>query len=136
MAVVLLDTTVLIDILRGRPDAAARVRSLRHAGDRPCVCAVNVEETVRGLSASERDSAERLFAGLRTAPLGKREGLKAGAWCRGLARRGRTVAQADGLIAAAAHSLGAAVATANVKDYPAGQSPMDDLAVQPWPAGA
>jgi predicted nucleic acid-binding protein len=136
MAVVLLDTTVLIDILRGRPETAARVRALRRAGDRPCVCAVNMEETTRGLRPSEHDSAQRLFAGLRTAPLGKRQGIEAGEWRRGLARRGRTVAQAESLIAAAAHSMGAALATANVKDYPSGQPPMEGLAVQHWPAGA
>jgi predicted nucleic acid-binding protein len=135
MAVVLLDTTVLIDVLRGRPQSAARLLALHRAGDRVCVCAVNVEETFRGLRPSEQDPARRLFAGLRTAPLGKREGIKAGEWRRALAAGGRTVAQADALIAAAAHSLGASVATANVKDYPSGQAPMEDLAVQHWHAG-
>jgi hypothetical protein len=28
------------------------------------------------------------------------------------------------------------VATGNVKDYPAGQEPMRDLAVEHWPTGA
>jgi len=49
MARVLLDTTVLIDALRGRP-AADRLRGLRRAGDVPFVCAINIEELVRGLS--------------------------------------------------------------------------------------
>src|SRR5919109_486786 len=47
MASVLLDTTVLIDLLRGRGEAGRRLRALREAGDLPCTPAVNVEETVR-----------------------------------------------------------------------------------------
>ena len=43
MSVVLLDTTVLIDILRGRP-ALERLRVLRSRADLPATSAVNVEE--------------------------------------------------------------------------------------------
>jgi len=46
----LLDSTVLIDYLRGRP-ALGCVRGLRAAGDVPCTTAINVEEVVRGRRA-------------------------------------------------------------------------------------
>lgn len=59
MARVLLDTTVLIDALRGRP-AADRIRRLRDTGDVPPLCAVNVEELWRGLSADEEGDVRRL----------------------------------------------------------------------------
>ena len=49
MAAVLLDTTVAIELLRGRDDAIARLRALREAGDRGYVVAITVEEAVRGL---------------------------------------------------------------------------------------
>jgi predicted nucleic acid-binding protein len=136
MARILLDTTVLIDALRGRPRTVERLLALRRGGDHAYVCAINVEETVRGLKPSEEERARSLFAGLRVAPLGETQGWNAGEWRRRLAERGRTVAQADSLVAAAAHSLGATVATGNVKDYPAGEAPMGDLAVQLWPTGA
>ncbi|MDP9441315.1 MAG: PIN domain-containing protein, partial [Actinomycetota bacterium] len=68
MGAVLLDTTVLIDALRGRP-AAARLRALRRAGDTPFVCAVNVEEVVRGLRPGEETVVRRLLTGLGVAPL-------------------------------------------------------------------
>ncbi|TML17599.1 MAG: type II toxin-antitoxin system VapC family toxin [Actinobacteria bacterium] len=95
MAPVVLDTTVLIDLLRGRPETARRLRALRDAGDSPCTCAVNVEETVRGLRPAERDPVRRLFAGLRIVPLGESEGWQAGEWRREHSRRGRTLTQAD-----------------------------------------
>jgi predicted nucleic acid-binding protein len=47
MAAVFLDTTVLIDILRGRLATVAKLRRLRTGGDVPYTCAINVEEVVR-----------------------------------------------------------------------------------------
>lgn len=131
MAAVLLDTTVLIDLLRGRRQALARLRTLRSAGDTVHVSAINVEETVRGLRPGEREAAQRLFSGLRTIPLGEREGWRAGEWRRGYAERGRTLAQADCLVAAAAVGAGARLATGNPKDFP-----FRELSVEHWPAGA
>jgi predicted nucleic acid-binding protein len=130
MAPVLLDTTVLIDLLRGRPRTAERLRSLRAAGDAAYVCALNVEETVRGLRRNELESARRLFAGCRIAPLGEAEGWKAGEWRRDLAARGTTLAQADCLIAAAASAIGARLATGNPKHFP-----FRELVVEDWTPG-
>ncbi len=130
MAAVLLDTSVVIDLLRGRPGAVDRLRSARDAGDLPYVCAVTVEETVRGLRESEEAPTRRLFAGLRTAPLDDEEGWQAGEWRRRFAARGQTLSQADCLVAAAALSVGARLATGNSRDFP-----MDELSVEHWPAG-
>jgi predicted nucleic acid-binding protein len=131
MGAVLLDTTVLIDLLRGRPPATARLRALREVGDTVHVCAINIEETVRGLRPEDHEPARRLFAGLRVALLGEQEGWRAGEWRREFAARGKTLAQADCLIAAAAQGAGARLATGNPKDFP-----FRELAVEHWPAGA
>ena len=131
MAAVLLDTTVLIDLLRGRPGTVARLRALRRAGDRPYACAVNVEEVERGVrSDREAEAVGRLFLGLEIAPLGRLEGARAGSWRREHAATGRTLAQADCLTGAAAQGIGARLATGNVKDFP-----MDGLEVEHWPVG-
>ena len=130
MARLLLDSTVLIDALRGRP-AAGRVADLRRTGTEPWVCVLSVEEIWRGLRPGEEPSAERLFNGLRLAPLGVAEGLRAGSWRRTFAERGVTLHQADCLIAAAATGIGAALATANVRDFP-----MPEIDVEHWPAGS
>ena len=129
MARILLDTTVLIDALRGRP-AAQRLVSLRRTGTEPWVCVISVEEIWRGLLPGEEPQARRLFNGLRMAPLGVAEGMRAGAWRREFAARGVTLHQADCLIAAAAVRIGAALATANVGDYP-----MAAVDLMPWPVG-
>ncbi len=131
MSAILLDTTVLIDLLRGRPEAARRLRAVHAAGDQPHACAVNVEEIVRGLREQEEDAARTLFAGLRIVPLGADEGWRAGLWRRSFATQGRTLAQADCLIAAAALSIGGRLATGNPKDFP-----MLEVAIEHWPAGA
>jgi predicted nucleic acid-binding protein len=131
MASVLLDTTVLIDVLRGRPGTVARLLALREAGDEPWTSAVNVEEVVRGLRPREEGAAALLFGGLRIAPLDEPEGARAGAWRRDHARRGRTLAQADCLVAAAALGISATLATGNPKDFP-----MREIVVAHWPAGA
>lgn len=130
MAAVLLDTTVVVDVLRGRSGALGRVQRVRTVGDQPYVCAITVEEAVRGLRPEEREEAEQLFSGLRTARLGQREGWIAGSWRREFARRGQTLAQADCLIGAAALSLGGRLATGNPRHFP-----MAELDVQEWPVG-
>lgn len=130
MGAILLDTTVLIDVLRGRPEAQRRLRALREAGDDAYVCAVNVEEIARGLFPREREQARRLFAGLRVAPLGVDEGWQAGEWRQGFAARGHTLTQADCLVAAAARAIAGRLATGNPKDFP-----MAGIAVEHWPAG-
>ena len=126
---VVLDTTVLIDALRGRP-AAARVGNLAVAGELLFTTAINVEEIVRGLRPSERTAAERLFTGLRVLPIRRREAERAGRWRREHAERGITLHQADCLIAAATLGVAARLATGNIKDFP-----MGGLAVEEWPVG-
>ena len=125
----LLDSTVLIDALRGRI-ATERLRALRRQGVEPWVSAVSIEEVWRGLRAEEEPEARRLVQALRMAPLGAAEGQRAGRWRREHAAIGVTLHQADCLIAASAVGAGAVLATANVADFP-----MPELEVQHWPSG-
>jgi predicted nucleic acid-binding protein len=127
--VLLLDTTVLIDVLR-EGDAARRLRDLREGERLPLTCAVNVEELWRGARSADEGSIRRLLDALRIVPLGAREGEMAGSWRREFGARGITLSQADCLIAAAAASVGARLATGNPKDFP-----MPGLEVEHWPAG-
>ena len=125
----LLDSTVLIDVLRGRP-AGERLRRLAAAGTPLLTTAINVEEMVRGLRRSESSAAEALLAALRVLPVRGQDGVVAGQWRRDHAARGVTLSQADCLIAACALGIGATLATGNVADFP-----MDDLVVEHWPVG-
>jgi predicted nucleic acid-binding protein len=129
VAELLLDTTVLIDALRGR-EAAERLRRLRGEGPPPYVCAINVEEVWRGARPSEELAVSRLLGALRVAPLRGAEGERAGRWRSQFAARGTTLSQADCLIAAAAAGVGARLATGNPRDFP-----MAEIEVEHWPAG-
>lgn len=126
---VLLDTTVLIDVLRGR-SAAERLLRLRSSGEVPFVCCINVEEIWRGLRPAEEDAVAQLLNGLRLAALGLSEGQRAGRWRRAAAAKGTTLSQADCLIAAAAVGVGARLATGNPKHFP-----LEELEVEHWAAG-
>ncbi|MGH8898658.1 MAG: PIN domain-containing protein [Egibacteraceae bacterium] len=127
---VLLDSTVLIDYLRGRP-VVTRVQRLRRVDDVPATTGINVEEVVRGLESGELDAAQRLFDGLEIVSIGARDGWLAGSWRRQFAAQGVTLWQADCLIAAVASRLGARLATGNPKDFP-----MPEITVEHWPTGA
>lgn len=129
MAQLLLDTTVLIDALRGR-EAAERLRKLSGEGAPPYICAINVEEVWRGTKSGEEEAVGRLLGALRIAPLGGAEGERAGRWRAGFAANGITLSQADCLIAAAAVGVGARLATGNPRDFP-----MKELQVENWPVG-
>ncbi len=131
MGTVLLDTTVLIDLLRGRTGAVTRLRAVRSGGDQPFVCAINVEELERGVRDAEAGALARLLDGLQLAPLGRDEGVRAGRWRREHATRGITLSQGDCLIASAAVGIGARLATGNPQDFP-----MPGLVVEHWPVGA
>jgi predicted nucleic acid-binding protein len=125
----LLDTTVLIDYLRGAP-AADRLEEVVARGDVPCTTAINVEEIARGLRPKERKSATTLIQGLVVIPLGVNEGWRAGVWRGEFAAKGKTLSQADCLVAAAALSADAVLATGNPRDFP-----MKEIAMEHWTVG-
>ena len=126
-----LDTTVLIDALRGN-DAAEQVRALRESKEgRPLICAINIEEIWRGARPTEADAIRLLVRGFQLVPLGEAEAERAGRWRREFAARGVTLSQADCLIASATVSAGARLATGNIDHFP-----MPELELEHWPTGA
>jgi predicted nucleic acid-binding protein len=130
MASVLLDSTVLIDLLRGRAGARVRLDRLQRSGDHLWTCAINVDEIARGVRPKERDRAADLIRGLRIAPLGRDEAWRAGDWRRDFAARGINLGQSDCLVAAAAVGIEARLATGNPRDFP-----MPEITLEHWPAG-
>ncbi len=130
MCALVLDTTVLIDALRGRP-AAARLRELASRREVLLTTAVNIEEIVRGLRPSEQSAADSLFTAVRVLPIREADARQAGAWRREHAGRGVTLHQADCLIGAVTAAIGARLATGNAKDFS-----MPELTVEEWPPGS
>ncbi len=130
MGAVLLDTTVVIDYLRGRPAAGQRLRTLREQGDDAYVCAITVEEVTRGIRPAEDDAFVEFLDGMLVAPLGIPEGRLAGYWKRSYGKRGQTLSQSDALVAAAAAGVNARLATGNPRHFP-----MKGPPVEHWPVG-
>jgi predicted nucleic acid-binding protein len=126
----LLDSTVLIDALRERP-SAQRLQRYLDSDQIPWICAINVDEVLRGTRADKEAPVLIFLKGLHVAPLGRAEGERAGRWRRDYALEGVTLSQADCLIAAAAVGVGAHLATGNPKHFP-----MPEVQVEHWPVGA
>ena len=125
----LLDTTVLVDVLRRNAEVLDRLS--RHPG--PYIASViSVDELVYGMGKGgpDRDRTERLIAGLELLPVGLSEARLAGAWRRRHRTEGLTLKRPDTLIAATAYLAGLPLATANIKDFP-----MPGLTVEHWPSG-
>lgn len=129
MGNVLLDTSVVIDLARGRSSAATRLHSVRAAGDVPCTCAVVALEVWRGRSSKEEPGLEALLRSLRALPMTVGAGIRAAEWQAEYRARGVTLEDADVLIAGVAMSTGARLATANIKDFP-----MPGLQLEHWPS--
>jgi predicted nucleic acid-binding protein len=121
----LVDTTVLVGVLRRHEPTVARFKGMV---DPPLASAITIEEILRGMRSHERSATGALLQWLVIADVGEREARRAAAWRSDYATRGITLSQADALIAACAHERGATLATANVKDFP-----MEELRVERWP---
>ena len=114
---VLLDTDVLIDVLRGEPRTTATLRDLEQRGVPLHYTAITVAEVYAGLRAFEAVAVEEFFATRREVVLDHVAGRRAGAY---LARYATShgVRIADALIAAAASTTGLTLWSANRKHFP------------------
>jgi predicted nucleic acid-binding protein len=111
---VVVDTTVLVDLLRGEPEAKAWLAALPTA---PYCSEITRVEVIRGLRSAERAPAHRLFAGLRWVPLTDQVATLAGELGRDYRRSHVDIAAADLVVAATAMRLDADLATHNVRNF-------------------
>lgn len=111
----LVDTTVLIDVLRGLPAAHAYLESL----DRRLIASeVTRVEIIRGLRPNERQAAEAVFRAVGWVTVDESIARRAGEMGRHWARSHGAIGLADLIIAATAEEYGADLATANVRHFP------------------
>ena len=115
MSKVILDTDVLIDVLRGRE--AIRAFLLEVTRDAvPCCSVISVAELCAGLRPAEEEPTRALLDALVIVPVTREIAEVAGRFKR--TTRSRRLELADCLIAATAFVERAVVATGNIKDYP------------------
>jgi predicted nucleic acid-binding protein len=114
---ILLDTSVLIDVLRRRNGRCEALAVLVRAHESLATTSLNIAELYAGMRPGEEASTEALLDGLEcfdvtgAARLG---GKLKNQW----SKRGRTLSLADALIAAIAIEERCALLTDNRKDFP------------------
>ena len=117
----MLDTDVVIEILRGTSEVVAIAERFARAGIPTYCTAINWAEVFAGARPGEEAATQAFFEARGEVVLDAATGRRAGTY---LARFGRShgVAIADALIAAAASTTGLRLWTGNRRHYP-----MDDI---------
>src|SRR5262245_15528661 len=120
---VLLDSDVIIEILRGNRDLADAHERLAAAGVRSYCTAISWAEIFAGLRKGEEPQTERFFEARGEVLIDSTTGRQAGAY---LARYGRShgVELPDALIAAAAATAGLRLWTLNRPHFPVSDLPL------------
>ena len=122
VAGILLDSDVIIDVLRGRPRVVSDLHAIETSGT-PLYCtAIAIAEIFAGIRPGEEAVTEAFFHARGEVVIDAVTGRRAGAY---LARYARShgVEIADALVAAAASTAGLRLWTLNRKHYP-----MEDVA--------
>lgn len=114
---VLVDTSVLIDVLRGEPAAAAALRDARHLGPLHA-SEVTRLEVLAGMRPHEEDGTRTLLGAFSWHPLDETLAEIAGELARTWLPGNRGIDSADLAIAATALALDARLLTRNVKHFP------------------
>lgn len=114
---VLLDTSVLIDLLHERKEPVALIRDLSLRGYLLGTSCVNVAELYAGMRKGEEAATEELLSGLECLPLTQAIAGKAGSIVAERRRMGKTHALDDMMIAATALECGYMLLTNNRKDF-------------------
>jgi predicted nucleic acid-binding protein len=112
---VVLDTTVLVDQLRGSEKAFEYLAGLE---GRPVCSEITRIEVMQGLRSSERRGANKLFATVTWVPVDEAVARRAGELGRRWRKSHPGIGVADLVIAATAEELGVGLATQNVKHFP------------------
>jgi tRNA(fMet)-specific endonuclease VapC len=119
---VCLDTTFLIDHLRGLPGAVQKAGELKEAGSDLCTTSVNAFELYIGAARSQRPhdlaALEGLLADVRILSLGKGEAQESASIMADLIKKGKMIEMRDALIAGCMLRNGCmSIVTRNTGDF-------------------
>ena len=113
----LLDTTILIDLFRGRQEAIVFLDKLSQEGAF-FVCAIVVSEIFSGVRPVELPKIEEFFEAMNYCPIDYRTARRAGLYRRDYQSKGITLSISDTLVAAAAIEHSLTLVTKNVRHFP------------------
>src|SRR5450755_2309390 len=114
----LLDTSVLIDVLRRRCGRRELLAELARAGHLLATTSLNVAEVYAGMRPGEEPQTETFLDSLDCYDLTRSAGQLAGKLKNEWSRKGRTLTIADTMIAAVALENRCVLMTDNGKDFP------------------
>ncbi len=124
----LLDTSILIDVLRLRNQRRELLAELVRGGHILSTTTLNIAEIYAGMRPAEEGRTEALLSGLESYELSGSSARLAGRLKNTWARKGHTLALADAIVAATAMERGCALLTDNRKDFP-----MPEVQLYPLP---
>lgn len=116
--ILLLDTTVLLDVLRARQNRRSLLADLVAGGHILSTAAINIGEVYAGMRRGEEGRTEAFLSSLDCYPMTGAIARRAGSLKRAWALKGRTLSLADLIVAATALEHGLALMTDNRKDFP------------------
>jgi len=115
---ILLDSSVLIDVLRDRKSRRRMLAELTRAGHALATSSLNVAEVYAGMRRNEKARTDALLDNLECYDLTAASGKRAGTLKQQWAERGRTLTLDDTMIAAIAIDNDCTLMTDNRKDFP------------------
>jgi predicted nucleic acid-binding protein len=114
----LLDTNIIVDVLRRRPDARLLIENLLNQGQPLASCPVTITEIYAGMRATEEKATRAFMTSLVFLPVTAEIAEQAGHLKARYAKRGRVLSVQDAPIAAVAIAYGCTLVTQNIKDFP------------------
>ncbi len=118
MAEYLLDTTIIIEHLRGNTKVSSCLEEIGIKGDIAGCCCINIAEVYTGVKEKEKEKTDRFIESLYYFEVTKEVARLAGKLKQKYAGKGKTLSIADVIIAATAMVYGLTLITKNVKHYP------------------
>lgn len=115
---ILVDTDVLIWVLRGRSEAREWMRRTREGGELLAISSISIGEVAGTTRSGERREVRRFLDSLAPLPITMREAWQAAEYRRRYRRSHGSIELTDYLIAATAFTEGLPLATLNVRHYP------------------
>jgi predicted nucleic acid-binding protein len=115
-----LDTTILIDLFRGRQEAIVFLDKLSQEGSL-FVCAIVVSEIFSGVRPAELPKVEEFLEAMGYIQIDYQTAKRAGLYKRDFQKKGINLSISDTLIAAAAVDHSLTLVTKNVRHFPMGE---------------
>lgn len=115
---VLLDTSVVIDVLNHRGGRSEFFRQLLQEGHTFACCAITIAEVYAGMRPHEKSATEELLGGLEYFETARATAERAGHLKASWARKGHRLGLPDVLVAAVALGNGLTLATDNRRNFP------------------